>query len=311
MIDKTRGKLCRIEMNLQTIHLHAGATTGAEDLVVWLAANRAGLRRAGYGLFCFDVLGTGDDSFANALPSDFSDEAVSARAAAALAGRFAPDRKAGSDGFLVSVPDLAGPVAELLLGRFHAMARPRARFLRTALGQDVERLVLTVQPYEVLFHSVWMAMALDRRMDPFAEYAEALARFEGGWADLAVTLCEELNVRELVVQTAPAGAAQTLGLMVPGLALRQPVEPHAKPRVTQSAVAMAQRLLTQGTRLQPGQRDRLIAFHARQPQVRPDYGFSALALSDLRGRYVADLDTMARSLGARVVGVPATAIAAE
>ena len=48
----------------------------------------------------------------------------------------------------------------------------------------------------------------------------------------------------------------------------------------------------------------------------PDFDLPAdtggtLKLSDLRGRYVADLDTMARSLGARVVGVPATAIAAE
>lgn len=299
-------------MNLQTIHLHAGGpTTGAEDLVVWLAANRAGLRRAGYGLFCFDVLGTGEDSFASALPSDPTDEGDGSRAASALATRFAPDRKAGSDGFLVSVPDLAGPAPELLLGRFHTQARARARFLRKVLGQGVERLVLMVQPYEVLFHSVWMAMALDRRMEPFADYAEALARFEGGWADLAATLCEELEVRELVVQTAPAGPAQMLGLMVPGLALRQPVEPHARPRITQSAVAMAQRLQVQGTRLQPGQRDRLIAFHARQPQVRPDYGFSMLAQADLRGRYVADLDTMARDLGARITGVPATAIAAE
>lgn len=298
-------------MNLQTIHLHAGGpTTGAEELVVWLAANRAGLRRAGYGLFCFDVLGTGEDSFASAFPSDPTDE-ESARAASALATRFAPDRKAGSDGFLVSVPDLAGPASELLLGRFHSQARARARFLRKALGQGVERLVLMVQPYEVLFHSVWMAMALDRRMDPFADYAEALARFQGGWADLAATLCEELEVRELVVQTAPTGNAQMLGLMVPGLTLRQPVQPHAKPRITQSAVAMAQRLQVQGTRLQPGQRDRLIAFHARQPQVRPDYGFSMLAQADLRGRYVADLDTMARDLGARITGVPATAIAAE
>lgn len=299
-------------MDLQTIHLHAGGvTTGVEDLVVWLAANRAGLRRAGYGLFCFDVLGTGDDSFANALPANLSSEADVGHAASRLAARFAPDRKAGSDGFVVAAPDLAGPAGELMLGRFHTQARARARLMRAALGQGVDRLVLAVQPYEVLFHSAWMAMALDRRMEPFSDYADALSRFQGGWADLATALCEELDVRELVLQVAPTAAPQTLGQLVPGLTLRQPIEPLPKPRVTRSAVAMVQRLLAQGTRLQPGQRDRLIAFHARQPQHSPDHGFSPGALADLRGRYVADLDMLAHSVGARIVGVPAAVIAAE
>jgi hypothetical protein len=299
-------------MNLQTIHLHAGgATTGVEDLVVWLAANRAGLRRAGYGLYCFDVLGTGEDSFARMLPADLASVAECGQAATRQAARFAPDRKAGSEGFIVAAPDLAGPVGELMLGRFHVQARARARLMRAALGQGVDRLVLAVQPYEVLFHSAWMAMALDRRMEPFSDYADALSRFEGGWADLATALCEELEVRELVVQVAPTAAQQTLGQLVPGLTLRQPVEPLPKPRVTQSAVAMVQRLLAQGTRLQPGQRDRLIAFHARQPQNGPDHGFSPGVLADLRGRYVADLDMLTRSLGARVAGVPVAVIAAE
>ena len=296
----------------QAVHLHVGGqTTGAEDLVVWLAANRAGLRRAGYGLFCFDVLGAGDDSFASALPADPSDEQECAQAAAALAARFAPDRKAGEEGFLLSVPDLAGPMGELMLGRFHGQARARARLLRQALGQEVARLVLAVQPYEVLFHSVWMMSAMDRRIEPFADYAPALAGFQGGWADLAAVLCEELEVRELVVQAAPVASAEMLDALVPGLALRQPVEPRPKPRITQSAVAMAQRLSAQGTRLQPGQRDRLVAFHARQPQLRPDYGFSALALADLRGRYIADLDMMARGFGAHVSGATVPAMAAE
>ena len=299
-------------MNLQTLHLHAGGlTTGAEDLVVWLAANRAGLRRAGYGVFCFDVMGAGADGFSNALPTDVTNAEAAQQSAARLAARFAPDRKAGSDGFILAVPDLAGPAAELMLGRFHTQARARARILRAALGQGVDRLVLPVQPYEVLFHAAWMGVALDRRMEPFADYAAALGRFEGGWVDLATALCEELEVKELVIQTAPCGPGQALGQLVPGLGLRQPVEPLPKPRITQSAVAMAQRLMVQGTRLQPGQRDRLIAFHARQPQVGPEYGFSSLALADLRGRYVADLETLAQTLDAQVIAAPVAAIAAE
>ncbi len=296
----------------QPIHLHVGGqTTGAEDFVVYLAANRAGLRRAGYGLFCFDVMAAGADGLSDALPAPGADPSETGAASAALARRFAPDRKTGEEGFVISAPDLAGPVSELLLGRFYPNARARARVLRQALGQRVDRLVLAVQPYEVLFHSVWMALALNRRMDPFADYAAALAQFQGGWADLAQILTEELEVRELVIQAAPANTAQMLNALVPGLALRQPIQPLPKPRATPGAVAMVQRLIGQTIKLQAGQRDRLVAFHARQPQVRPDFGMSALALSDLRGRYIADLHMLAHSEGARVIGAPEPALAAE
>ncbi len=294
------------------IYLHVGGqTSGAEDLVVYLAANRSGLRRNGIGLYCFDPMGGGEDSLGVDMPAPDADETAVAAAAARLAQRFGPDRRAGSDGFLISASDLAGPLAEVMLGRFHPHARKRARTLRQAVGQRVDRLVLAVQPYEVLFHSVWMALAMDRRIDPFAEYAAALMQFQGGWADLGQALVEELEVGELVIVAAPAAAPQMLAHLLPGRVLRQPVQPLPKPRVTPSAVAMAQRCIAQGARLQPGQRDRLVAFHARQPQLRPDLGLSALALADLRGRYVADLDTLARLSEVTVIGGNASMMAAE
>lgn len=296
----------------KSVYLHVGGqATGAEDLVVYMAANRAGLRRAGLGLHCFDPMGSGAESLAPHMPDPDADDAALTRSADGLAVKFGPDRRAGSDGFVVSASDLAGPMAELLLGRFHPNAGKRAQALRQALGQGVDRMVLTVQPYEVMFHSVWMALALDRLIDPFQDYAQALARFRGGWADMATTLVDALEVRELVIVAAPISTPQLLAHVVPGLALRQPVQPLPKPRITSSAVAMAQRCIVQGTRLQPGQRDRLVAFHARQPQVRPDLGFSALELSDLRGRYVADLDTLAQMPQVTMVGDMVPAMAAE
>ncbi len=295
-----------------TINLHVGGqTTGAEDLVVYLAANRAGLRRAGYGLFCFDPAGVGPDSVGADMPEPNADEAAVAAAAARLSAKFGPDRRAGAEGFVLSAADLAGPMAELLLGRFHPNAGLRAKTLRQALGQPIDRLVLVVQPYEVLFHSVWMALAADRRIDAFAEYAQALMQFRGGWADLGEVLAEELEVRELVIVAAPAAPQQALAHILPGVNLRQPIQPYAKPRVTPSAVAMLQRCMAQGTRLQPGQRDRLVAFHARQPQLRSEAVFSPLALSDLRGRYVADLDTLARLSEVTLIGGVLPAMAAE
>jgi hypothetical protein len=294
------------------VFLHMGGlTAGAEDLVVYLAANRPGLRRAGYGLHCFDPAVVGPDTLSSVMPGPDADDATVAAAAARIAARFGPDRRAGSEGFVVCASELAGPSAELLRGDFHPSARLRARTLRQALGRPVDRLVLSVQPYDVLFHSVWMMLAADRRVAPFEDFVATLQAFRGGWADLGEALVEELEVRELIVTTAPASPQQTLPMMVPGLILRQPVMPLPKPKVTQSAVVMLQRCMAQGTPLQPGQRDRLIAFHARQPQLRPDTAFSALALSDLRGRYVGDLDALARLPGARVIGAPMPALAAE
>jgi len=296
-----------IKMNLHV----GGLTAGAEDLVVYMAANRAGLRRAGFGLFCFDPAGHGPQAFAQALPDPVTDAAGLDAAAAALAARLAPDLRAATTGMVLSIADLAGPASDLILGRFHPQARQRARLVRKALGQGVDRLVLAVQPYEEIFHATWMRLAMDRAIEPFADYAPVLAEFHGGWADLGAALIEELELRELCVIAAPMGAPDMLDHIVPGLHLRQPVRPIAAPRITPGAVAMAQRCIAQGTRLQPGQRDRLVAFHARQPQVSPALGFSALALADLRGRYVADLDALAERAGVTMVGARELALAAE
>lgn len=296
----------------QAVHLHAGGvTTGAEDAVVFMAANRAGLRRAGVDLFAFDPMAGGQDGIAAFMPAPGAEDTGFSNAGERLAERLDAGRSRPSPTFLVSATDLAGPMAELLLGRFHPNARLRARTLARALGQRVDRLVMTVQPYETLFHSVWMELALERRMEPFADYAGALADFRGGWADLAEIWIEELEVADLVVLATPVQPAQLMSHLVPGLHLRQPVAPRPKPRATRSAVAMAQRCFAQGTRLQPGQRDRLVEFHARQPQLRSDAGFSTLALADLRGRYVADIDTLERMSRVTMVGGLLPALAAE
>ena len=54
-----------------------------------------------------------------------------------------------------------------------------------------------------------------------------------------------------------------------------------------------------------------MAFHARQPQLPVPAAFEGLRLADLRGRYVADLDSLARIEGVEVVGGAVASIAAE
>lgn len=281
----------------QTIHLHVGGTTtGAEDQIVFLAANRSGLRRAGYGLACFDPMGAAANSQGDLLPAPGGTEADLAGAAARIAARIAPDRRAGATGLILSMPDLAGPLPELLLGRFHPNARLRARALAMALGQPVDRLVLTIQPYDHLYRSTWLMLAADRQMDPLADYAPALAEARGGWTDLALALCEELSVRELVVieaaeQQVPTGT-ELLAALVPGLSLRQAVHPLSRPRLTTGAVALLARCAAQGVKLAPGQRERLIALHARQPEPPAASAFTTGQAARMAIQYERDRQTL-------------------
>ena len=99
--------------------------------------------------------------------------------------------------------------------------------------------------------------------------------------------------------------------LAPGLRLTSPVPGLPMPVITDSAITMLQRHYRQGVRFAPGQRDRLLAFHAHQPQIARESGFAGLQLADLRGRYVADLATLARTDGIRVAGQIFPAIAAE
>ncbi|MGB3148476.1 MAG: hypothetical protein WBA91_12070, partial [Paracoccaceae bacterium] len=124
-------------------------------------------------------------------------------------------------------------------------------------------------------------------------------------------LTEELGVGELIIQLSRTSPQQSLGALVPGISLRQPIQPLPKPRVTATAVAMVQRLQAQAIRLQPGQQDRLIGFHARQPQLAPDYGLAPTQLADLRGRFMADIERLAKATDAQLVGQPTIALAAE
>ena len=65
--------------------LHVGGlTTGAENFVVYLAANRAGLRRAGFGLSCFDPSGVGPESLGPVMPEPGADDAAIVAAGEAI-----------------------------------------------------------------------------------------------------------------------------------------------------------------------------------------------------------------------------------
>ena len=293
------------------IVVHAGShCSGAEEFQAVLGANRAALTAAGLDLAYPGRGGAEGGRFDCTFPeprhkfSDICDHV--AAIGSALASSFS-----GAERFLISEHDLAGRMAGLLTGRFYPTAHQRAEALRAALGRPVDRLVLVVKPYDTLFASVWRRFALDRLMEPFADYAPGMMNFSGGWAEVVAALRDGLDARHVTVLAERPTPDELFAHLLPGFRIPRLALPAPQPEITESAIAMIQRHYRQGGRFAPGQRDRILAFHARQPQLPREAGFAGLPLADLRGRFVADLDTLARMRGVEVVGNLVPAMAAE
>lgn len=294
------------------ILVHAGLhCSGAEDFQRFLGLNREAIRAQGFDLAYPGRGGAQGGGFDCAWPEARHRHDDLEAFVAPVAATLAAQRRPGARRLILSEHDLAGRMATLLQGRFYPAARKRAEVLSRAIGRPVDRLVITLRPYDRLFRGAWERYALEREMEPFSEFAPAMAGFSGGWVDVVEALRDGLSAREVIVLAERAGPRELLSFLAPGVHLADAELPAVVPAVTDSALAMIQRHFRQGARFAPGQRDRLLAFHARQPQVERDPGFAGLQLADLRGRYIGDLDALARLDRVMVVGGVLPAIAAE
>lgn len=290
--------------NAPVLTVHAGPQfTGTETLSRIAEKNRCLLESQGFAIAADPV----------AAPFPRAGTALSDLQghASRIAEALRPSVGGARRGLAILRPDLAGTPADLLAGRFFPAAGLRATALRLALGRAVDTLVLTLIPYDAMFLAAWRQAALDGNAASFARLSPAMAAFEGGWADLVPALAEPLGCERVVVCVGPQDARFVTQSLLPGADLSGLDVPPPSPALTDSAVAMVRRLEEQGVPLAPGQRERLIAFHARLPQHVPAAAFEPLALADLRGRYVGDLDALRRMDGVRVVGSYLAAIAAE
>lgn len=293
------------------IVVHAGChCCGAEEFQTVLGLNRQALTVAGLDAAYPGRGGAEGGRFDCAFPEPRHQFSEICDHVAAIGGALAASQR-GAERFLISEHDLAGRMAGLLGGRFYPAARARAEALRAALGRPVDRLVLVVKPYDTLFVNAWRRFALDRAMEPFADYAPAMANFIGGWAEVVEALRDGLDARHVTVLAERPSHEELFAHLLPGFRLPQLAKPAPAPEITESAIAMIQRHYRQGGRFVAGQRERILAFHARQPQLPREAGFAGLPLADLRGRFVADLDTVARLRRVEVIGNLVPAMAAE
>lgn len=286
------------------IAVHAGAQLArAGDFHRFAMANRARLAAAGvsvaypsggparFGYSAPDWPVAGD------APASLRERADSIMAA------LGPVVARATRAFVVSDAAIAGTEKDLLNGHFCDGVGLRATALRLALGRRADRVVMTVQPYDGLFRAIWRKTASERAVAPFAAFAAQMAAFSGGWIEVAEALRDVLEPDELVIETTPPGADDLLRTLVPGLNTTGYEVVAPQPEVTASAAAMLQRQFRLSVAMAPGQRDRLIAFHANLPQdPSAEEGFDALTLADLRGRYIADLSILARMKGVTLCG---------
>ncbi|MDF2139925.1 hypothetical protein [Paenirhodobacter sp. CAU 1674] len=207
-------------------------------------------------------------------------------------------------------------VDETLMGRagaglsgFFPMAPQRMRRFATKIQGPVGRVVLLTQSYDTYFPQIWRHQAQRRAMPDFGDIAPALVRDQRGWADLVAEVLRELKPRDLVVLPAPVTPAEVLAALAPGVAL--PVAPLDTVQLPDTGLAMLQRLLRAGVSIAPRQAQRLMAFHAEQPQPAPLAGFGVLEAARLRRRYEQDLDRIAAMPGVRIGAMVPLAIAAE
>ncbi|MFN0115908.1 MAG: hypothetical protein ACKVPY_14650 [Paracoccaceae bacterium] len=294
------------------IGLYAGAHfTGAETLNRYLSSNRAALEGAGYGVVAPPA--AFDTGWADApLPGAGTAVPDIGGFAAGLTRAMRPHVRPDAAGLVLSRPDLPGTAEDLLAGRFFPAAGLRGMAMRMALGRPVDTLVFALQPYDLFFMSAWRRASMENDVGPFEDHTRTMSRFAGGWVETVEALADTLGAgRVVVTASAPQDLRFILPYLMPGADLSAAAMPDAAPPITDSAIAMFQRHLRMGTRFAPGQKERLLAFHARLPQTKPRSGFDWLPLADMRGRYVGDLDMLARMSGVEVIGTPMTAIAAE
>jgi hypothetical protein len=294
------------------ISLHAGAHYAAsEALYRYVAANRAALEAAGYAVKAPE--GVLDGGWAGAALPDAGVALPDLNVyAAGLAAALRPVAAGARRGLVLSRPDLAGTAAEILGGRFFPSAGLRGTALRMALGARVDTMVFAIQPYDQFFLQAWRRAAIEGAVGAFDDYTKVMAGFAGGWVETVEALADALGASRVVVT---AAAAHDLRAVLPALMPEADLAgtrlPEPPVPVTDSAIAMFQRHLKMGTPFAPGQRERLLAFHARLPQAKMRAGFDWLPLADMRGRYVGDMDLLGRMAGVEVVGSPLAAIAAE
>ncbi|MBU2982783.1 hypothetical protein KO498_13280 [Lentibacter algarum] len=226
------------------IYLHAGAhRTGTSSFQNCLAVNREQLAREG-----FDLAYPGRDGAPNGQlrmrlprPRHKPDEQ---QAFVGKVKRTLKKQVTDKPKLILSEENLPGVIVHFFKGKLYPNRKPRLQVFRDALEAidgKVAHVVFVIRPYDDLFISGFRKHAEDNAVKPFAEHAEAMSNFSGGWVETVQALRNVLDPEQLtVVDYAVRGKSRELLGRLTGAAAETYQEPRRDLNTSATDAAMHQ-----------------------------------------------------------------------
>ncbi|WP_376872545.1 hypothetical protein [Albirhodobacter sp. R86504] len=183
---------------------------------------------------------------------------------------------------------------------FFSNAVARAAVTAGRLDGPIKRLVIQATPQSELFPALWRGIAARAQVDSFESHKDKIFGATRGWAELIEDLVNVIEPAEVVVLTGKPSQLAACAELVPGA--RIDIDNFEDPAMPDTALAMIQRLYTQGQVLPPRQVLRLQSWHARLPQCAPLAAFTQAEAAYLDARFADDMDRVSCLGRVRIVG---------
>jgi hypothetical protein len=281
------------------IYIHAGAhRTGSSSFQLCLAQNRDALKAAG-----FDLAYPGRDGIPDAqLKLRMPRGNVGAHRLPEFArgmrrhlNRLSPDE---TRSLILSEENIPGPMRHFYEGGFFPFAANRLQALAKALPARPTNLLYVLRSYDQLFCSAYRKRAEENIVIPFEDLVSKFLSFTNGWPWLIGQIQENLQPERLTVMTHAAGrnSLDLLEVLTPDvsdLPLNAPTRTVNR-SATDAALVALQKRFRNGESLKRNEIQSIIAEFAENKEHCGFAEFQAPARQQLRDRYAADIEAVAR-----------------
>ncbi len=289
------------------VFVHAGAhRTGTSSFQLCLAANRGKLAKLGFDVAYPSRDGAPGGQLRMRLPRP-RHKPEELPAFVGKVKRNLGRQVSDAPKLIVSEENLPGVIVHFFKGRLYPNRKMRLKVFRDALeavdGQ-VAQVLFVVRPYDKLFISGFRKHAEDNAVKPFAEHAEAMSNFVGGWPETVQALRNVLGPDKVtVVDYTARGESRALLAQLVGGEAETFVEPERdlNTSATDAAMEHLQALYHAGEKLERAEWQAVIAQFAEQVEDRAFTQFTPEQKTRLDARYAADVAKLAAMDGVTFV----------
>lgn len=291
------------------IFVHAGAhRTGTSSFQLCLSKNQSVLEASGFNVAFPGRDGVPGGRLKLRLPRprhgpDEMDFFVG-KAARTLMDHVSDTKNA----LILSEENLPGVILHFFKGRLYPNRKRRLQVFRKALQSvdaHVAHVLFVIRPYDQLFISGFRKHAEDNPVNDFAEHADAMSKFSGGWPETVQALRNVLAPDRLsVVEFGARGQSRDLlgRLLDDGPARFSEPERALNISATDAALEHLQSLYHSGVSLTRADWQKVIGDFLEDTEDREFTRFTKEQQERLAGRYAADLDRLADMHGVTFIG---------